>query len=175
MIDNARIKAGDVIVVVSPFGQPPTRSSTTAVRGATDRPCSPRRFCPPSGREVSESFDPSPDDLFYSGSMKPTDAIAGLGLVAGKLVLSPTRTTPRGQGHTGRNESSHLWHGTLPGGAQTKVMHSSRIRRGQGTTPSRTSSLRADSESQTEWSEMYKVFNMGHRLEVYCPKRMSHA
>ena len=118
-----------------------------------------------------ESFDPSvPDDLVYSGSMKLTDAIAGLGLDAGKLVLSPTRTyAPVVKAIL--DEMSRRIHGMVhcSGGAQTKVMHFVKNKRvvKDNLFPTPPLFELIQRESQTEWSEMYKVFNMGHRLEVY--------
>jgi len=102
--------------------------------------------------------------------MKLTDAIAGLGLDAGKLVLSPTRTyAPVVKAIL--DEMSRRIHGMVhcSGGAQPKVMHVVKNKRvvKDNFYPTPPLLELIPRESQTEWSEMYKVFNMGHRLEVY--------
>ncbi|SJM19123.1 AIR synthase related protein [Porphyromonas gingivalis] len=172
VIDNARIKAGDVIVGLASFGQASYEEQYNGGMGSNGLTSARHDvFAHYLAEKYPESFDPSvPDDLVYSGSMKLTDAIAGLGLDAGKLVLSPTRTyAPVVKAIL--DEMSHRIHGMVhcSGGAQTKVMHFVKNKRvvKDNLFPTPPLFELIQRESQTEWSEMYKVFNMGHRLEVY--------
>lgn len=172
VIDNARIKAGDVIVGLASFGQASYEEQYNGGMGSNGLTSARHDvFAHYLAEKYPESFDPSvPDDLVYSGSMKLTDAIAELGLDAGKLVLSPTRTyAPVVKAIL--DEMSRRIHGMVhcSGGAQTKVMHFVKNKRvvKDNLFPTPPLFELIQRESQTEWSEMYKVFNMGHRLEVY--------
>lgn len=172
VIDNARIKAGDVIVGLASFGQASYEEQYNGGMGSNGLTSARHDvFAHYLAEKYPESFDPSvPDDLVYSGSMKLTDAIAGLGLDAGKLVLSPTRTyAPVVKAIL--DEMSRRIHGMVhcSGGAQTKVMHFVKNKRvvKDNLFPTPPLFELIQRESQTEWAEMYKVFNMGHRLEVY--------
>lgn len=172
VIDNARIKAGDVIVGLASFGQASYEEQYNGGMGSNGLTSARHDvFAHYLAKKYPESFDPSvPDDLVYSGSMKLTDALAGLGLDAGKLVLSPTRTyAPVVKAIL--DEMSRRIHGMVhcSGGAQTKVMHFVKNKRvvKDNFFPTPPLFELIQRESQTEWSEMYKVFNMGHRLEVY--------
>ena len=172
VIDNARIKAGDVIVGLASFGQASYEEQYNGGMGSNGLTSARHDvFAHYLAEKYPESFDPSvPDDLVYSGSMKLTDAIAGLGLDAGKLVLSPTRTyAPVVKAIL--DEMSRRIHGMVhcSGGAQTNVMHFVKNKRvvKDNLFPTPPLFELIQRESQTEWSEMYKVFNMGHRLEVY--------
>ena len=172
VIDNARIKAGDVIVGLASFGQASYEEQYNGGMGSNGLTSARHDvFAHYLAEKYPESFDPSvPDDLVYSGSMKLTDAIAELGLDAGKLVLSPTRTyAPVVKAIL--DEMSRRIHGMVhcSGGAQTKVMHFVKNKRvvKDNLFPTPPLFELIQRESLTEWSEMYKVFNMGHRLEVY--------
>lgn len=172
VIDNACIKAGDVIVGLASFGQASYEEQYNGGMGSNGLTSARHDvFAHYLAEKYPESFDPSvPDDLVYSGSMKLTDAIAGLGLDAGKLVLSPTRTyAPVVKAIL--DEMSRRIHGMVhcSGGAQTKVMHFVKNKRvvKDNLFPTPPLFELIQRESQTEWAEMYKVFNMGHRLEVY--------
>lgn len=172
VIDNARIKAGDVIVGLSSYGQATYEQEYNGGMGSNGLTSARHDvFAHYLAEKYPESYDPSvPDDLVYSGSMKLTDAIAGLGLDAGKLVLSPTRTyAPVVK--TILDEMSRRIHGMVhcSGGAQTKVMHFLKNKRviKDNLFPTPPLFEMIQRESGTAWSEMYKVFNMGHRLEVY--------
>ena len=118
-----------------------------------------------------ESFDPSvPDDLVYSGGCRLTDAIENVGLDAGKLVLSPTRTYApviRKVLEKYRSQVSGMIH--CSGGAQTKVLHFVDdvhvVKDNMFPVPPLFKLIKE--QSGTEWQEMYKVFNMGHRFELY--------
>ena len=118
-----------------------------------------------------ETFDAAvPDELVYSGSKKLTDMVEGTGLTAGQLVLSPTRTYApviKRLLSEMRDEIDGMVHCT--GGAQTKVLHFVEnkhvIKDNLFPIPPLFDLIQK--ESGTPWSEMYKVFNMGHRMEIY--------
>ena len=118
-----------------------------------------------------ESYDAAvPDELVYSGRLKLTDTIEELGIDAGKLVLSPTRTyAPVIKALL--DQLRPRIHGMVhcSGGAQTKVMHfveNKRVTK-NNLFPIPPLFRIIQEQSGTEWSEMYKVFNMGHRMEIY--------
>ncbi len=118
-----------------------------------------------------ESYDPAIErDLVYSGKYRLTDAIEGLGLDAGRLVLSPTRTYAPVISRVLEEMHGEI-HGMIhcSGGAQTKVMNFINdihiIKDNMFTIPPLFRIIRE--ESATEWKEMYRVFNMGHRFEIY--------
>jgi len=119
-----------------------------------------------------ESYDPEvPSELVYSGTKKLTDAIEGLGIDAGKLVLSPTRTYApviKKVLEKFRDQISGMIH--CSGGAQTKVLHFVDdvhvIKDNMFPVPPLFKLIQE--QSGTDWKEMYKVFNMGHRYEIYC-------
>lgn len=174
VINNANIQAGDVIVGLSSCGQASYEKEYNGGMGSNGLTSARHDvFANYLATKYPESFDPAvPADLVYSGSYKLTDKIEGLGLDAGKLVLSPTRTYApvvkrlltelRGQIH-GMVHCS--------GGAQTKVLHfvdNLKITK-DNLFPVPPLFEIIQKESGTEWKEMYKVFNMGHRLEVYLP------
>jgi phosphoribosylformylglycinamidine cyclo-ligase len=118
-----------------------------------------------------ESYDAAvPEELVYSGGLSLTDAIEGLGIDAGKLVLSPTRTYAPVIKRL-LDELRPQIHGMVhcSGGAQTKVLHfTDKVRIVKDNLFPVPPLFRIIQEqSQTDWKEMYKVFNMGHRMEVY--------
>ena len=118
-----------------------------------------------------ESFDPHvPDELVYSGNVKLTDAVEGVSLDAGKLVLSPTRTYAPFVKRM-LDEMRADIHGMVhcSGGAQTKIMHfvTNKHVIKDNLFPIPPLFKLIQEQSGTDWKEMYKVFNMGHRLEVY--------
>jgi len=122
-------------------------------------------------QKYPESFDPEvPAELIYSGTKNLTEAIAGVGLDAGKLVLSPTRTYAPVVKDLLEALRKNI-HGMIhcSGGAQTKVLHFVDnvhvIKDNLFDVPPLFKMIQE--ESGTSWSEMYKVFNMGHRFEVY--------
>ena len=118
-----------------------------------------------------ESYDPSiPGKLVYSGKYKLTDQIEELGIDAGKLVLSPTRTyAPVIKEVLGKYKDSISGMIHCSGGAQTKVLHYVDnvhiVKDNMFPVPKLFEIIR--NESGTDWKEMYKVFNMGHRFEIY--------
>jgi phosphoribosylformylglycinamidine cyclo-ligase len=124
-----------------------------------------------------ESFDPSvPIDLVYSGTKKLTDVVEGSVLDAGKLVLSPTRTYApiiKKILDKYRKQINGMVH--CSGGAQTKALHFVDnvhiIKDNMFALPPLFKLIQE--ESDTDWKEMYKVFNMGHRMELYVPKEIA--
>jgi len=172
VISNDRIQAGDVIVGLSSFGQ---ASYETAYNGGmgSNGLTSARHdvFAKYLATKYPESYDALVNEkLVYSGSKKLTDAVAGSPLNAGKLVLSPTRTyAPILKPLLA--ELGQQIHGLVhcSGGAQTKVLHFvdqvKVIKDNLFDTPPLFRMIQQ--ESGTDWKEMYQVFNMGHRMEVY--------
>ena len=118
-----------------------------------------------------ETYDNAvPDDLVYSGKLKLTDAVEGVSLDAGKLVLSPTRTYApviKRMLDMMRPKVHGMVH--CSGGAQTKIMHFVENKRvvKNNLFPIQPLFKTIQEQSGTDWKEMYKVFNMGHRMEVY--------
>jgi phosphoribosylformylglycinamidine cyclo-ligase len=127
-------------------------------------------------QKYPESYDPNiPVDLVYSGKMKLTDKIENLGIDAGKLVLSPTRTYSPIISLI-FNELRDKIHGMIhcSGGAQTKILHfleqNLRVVKDHLFPVPPLFDL-IQKQSETDWQEMYKVFNMGHRMEIYLPEK----
>ena len=172
VIDNARISAGDVIVGLASFGQSTYESQYNGGMGSNGL-TSARHDVLEHGlaSRYPESYDAAtPDDLVYSGSKALTEPIEGTPLDAGRLILSPTRTyAPIIKAIL--DELRPKIHGMVhcSGGAQTKVLHfvdkKHVIKDNLFPTPPLFELIQQ--ESGTPWSEMYKVFNMGHRMELY--------
>ena len=175
VIDNARIQAGDIIVGLSSTGQATYESGYNGGMGSNGLTSARHDvFHNYLATKYPETFDPAmPADLAYTGSYRLTDAIEGLGVDAGKLVLSPTRTYAPVIKQILKEMRPHI-HGMVhcSGGAQTKVLHFiDRLRVVKDNlfpTPPLFRIIRQ--ESDTTWQEMYKVFNMGHRMELYLPE-----
>ena len=172
VIDNARIRPGDVIVGLASFGQATYEHAYNGGMGSNGLTSARHDvFAHYLAEKYPESFDAAvPDDLVYAGGLRLTDAIEGLNVDAGRLVLSPTRTyapVVKALLDAMRPEIHGMVH--CSGGAQTKVMHFVKNKRvvKDNLFPTPPLFELIQRESQTEWSEMYKVFNMGHRLEVY--------
>ena len=160
VIDNANIKGGDVIVGLASFGQAKYESRYNGGMGSNGLTSARHDvFAKYLAEKYPETFDAAvPEDLVYSGSKKLTDPVDGTPLTAGELVLSPTRTYApviKKLLSEMRPEIDGMVHCT--GGAQTKVLHF----------PVPPLFDLIQKESGTPWSEMYKVFNMGHRMEIY--------
>lgn len=172
VIDNANIAAGQVIVGFSSFGQSKWESSYNGGMGSNGLTSARHDvFKKELLRQFPESVDPNTDPQWvYTGSYGLTDAVDGVGVDAGQLVLSPTRTyaplIAQILPEFG-NKIKGMVH--CSGGAQTKVLHFIEnvhvIKDNLFPTPPLFRMIQA--ESGTDWSEMYKVFNMGHRMEVY--------
>lgn len=172
VIDNANIAAGDVIVGMASYGQATYEKEYNGGMGSNGLTSARHDvFAKYLAQKYPESFDNAvPDELVYSGGLKLTDSVEGVDIDAGKLVLSPTRTyapvikklldvmRPRVHG---------MVH--CSGGAQTKVMHFVENKRviKDNLFPIPPLFKTIQEQSGTDWKEMYKVFNMGHRMEVY--------
>lgn len=172
VIDNAHIAAGDVIVGLSSCGQATYEKEYNGGMGSNGLTSARHDvFAKYLAQKYPETFDAAvPDDLVYSGSLRLTDPVEGSPLNAGKLVLSPTRTyAPVVKQLLDKMRPSI--HGMVhcSGGAQTKVMHFVEnlhvIKDNLFPVPPLFRTIKE--QSGTDWKEMYKVFNMGHRLEVY--------
>ena len=179
VIDNARIKAGDVIVGLSSSGHATYEDQYNGGMGSNGLTSARHDVLAKYlAQEFPESFDPSiPEDLIYSGSQKLTDAVADVPLDVGQLILSPTRTyAPIVQKvfqEIGREAIHGMIHCT--GGAQTKILHFVDqlhiIKDKMLPIPPLFQLIRQ--ESGTDPKEMYQVFNMGHRLEFYVPEEVA--
>ncbi|HBI57840.1 MAG: AIR synthase-related protein [Duncaniella sp.] len=172
VIDNANIKGGDVIVGLASFGQATYEDTYNGGMGSNGLTSARHDvFAKYLAGKYPETFDAAvPDELVYSGSMHLTDAVDGTPVNAGQLVLSPTRTYApviKRLLDTMRPAIHGMVHCT--GGAQTKVMHFVEnkhvVKDNLFPIPPLFSLIAR--ESGTDWAEMYKVFNMGHRMEIY--------
>ncbi|GAB4249732.1 MAG: AIR synthase-related protein [Ekhidna sp.] len=172
VIDNANIQAGNLIVGLSSYGQATYEREYNGGMGSNGLTSARHDvFGKYYADKYPESYDGGvPSDLVYSGSKKLTDEVPGAPLDAGKLVLSPTRTyAPIIQAifKELRPEISGMVH--CSGGAQTKILHFVEnlriIKDNMLSVPPLFQMIQE--ESKTEWKEMYKVFNMGHRMEIY--------
>lgn len=174
VVNNADIAAGDVIVGLASDGQATYETFWNGGMGSNGLTSARHDvFCKAVGERYPQTFDLAvPSDLVYSGSMELTQAVEGSPVDAGKLVLSPTRTYAPVVKEL-LNRMRPAIHGMVhcSGGAQTKVMHFVEnkhvIKDNLFPTPVLFEMIQR--ESGTDWKEMYKVFNMGHRLEVYLP------
>lgn len=172
VINNANIAGGDVIVGMASFGKASYEHEYNGGMGSNGLTSARHDvFAKYIAEKYPETFDKNvPDELIYSGRLKLTDEVPETGLTAGKLVLSPTRTyapvikklldlmRPRIHG---------IVH--CSGGAQTKVMHFVENKHvvKDNLFPVPPLFRIIQEQSGTDWKEMYKVFNMGHRMEVY--------
>lgn len=172
VISNDRIQAGDVIVGLSSYGQARYESSYNGGMGSNGLTSARHDvFHKVFKTNFPESFDPAvPEDLVYTGSYGLTDPAPGTSVDMGTLVLSPTRTYAPVLAEVFRSLRAQI-HGVVhcSGGAQTKVLHfvdKVRVIKDQlFETPPLFRIIQE--ESGTDWKEMYKVFNMGHRMEIY--------
>jgi len=173
VIDNSNIKGGDVIVGLASFGKTTYEDEYNSGIGSNGLTSARHDvFDKYLKIKYPETYDNSlSDDLIYIGSKKLSDKIPGIDLDAGKLVLSPTRTyAPVVKEMLSKIERKKI-HGIIhcSGGAQTKVMNFVKnkhiIKDNLFETPPVFKLIQ--SESKTSWKEMYQVFNMGHRLEIY--------
>ncbi len=175
VIDNANIKAGDVIVGLESFGQATYENEYNGGMGSNGLTSARHDvFDKYLAKKYPESFDPAvPEELVYSGGKKLTDKVEGSSIDAGKLVLSPTRTYAPIIKEVLNKHRSNI-HGMVhcSGGAQTKILHFVNnvhvIKDNMFDVPPLFKLIQE--QSGTSWQEMYKVFNMGHRMEIYLPK-----
>ena len=178
VIDNANIKGGNVIVGLSSSGMATYETEYNGGMGSNGLTSARHDvFSKVLAEKYPESFDPSvPMYLVYSGTKKLTDAVEGSDLDAGKLVLSPTRTYApiiKKILDKFRSQINGMVH--CSGGAQTKVLHFVNdvhvIKDNMFELPPLFKLIQE--ESGTDWKEMYKVFNMGHRMELYVPEEIA--
>jgi phosphoribosylformylglycinamidine cyclo-ligase len=175
IIDNANIQAGDVIVGLSSSGQATYETEYNGGMGSNGLTSARHDvFSKELAAKYPESFDPTvPEDLVYSGSKQLTDALEGVPIDIGKLVLSPTRTYAPIVHQIFQNIDRSQIHGMIhcSGGAQTKILHFIDrlhvIKDALFPVPPLFDLIQK--ESQTSGKEMYQVFNMGHRIEFYVP------
>ena len=172
VINNANIEGGDVIVGLASFGKAKYETEYNGGMGSNGLTSARHDvFSKYLAEKYPESFDKNvPDELVYSGNAKLTDAVEGVDVNAGKLVLSPTRTyAPVIKCLLDKMRSSI--HGMVhcSGGAQTKIMHFVENKHviKDNLFPIPPLFKLIHEQSGTEWKEMYKVFNMGHRMEIY--------
>ncbi|MDR2809863.1 MAG: phosphoribosylformylglycinamidine cyclo-ligase [Tannerellaceae bacterium] len=172
VIDNSRIRGGDVIVGLASSGQAAYEQSYNSGMGSNGLTSARHDlFAHDLANRYPESYDAAlPSELVYSGAFKPTDRMEDLPTDVGKLALSPTRTyAPVVKALLDKLRPAI--HGMVhcSGGAQTKIMHfveNKRITKNNlFPTPPLFRIIRE--QSGTDWKEMYKVFNMGHRMEIY--------
>ena len=174
VIDNARIRPGDVIVGLASHGQATYEADYNAGMGSNGLTSARHDvFAKAVGQAFPESYDPgTPAELVYSGQARLTDPLEGTPMDMGRAVLSPTRTYApiiREVLARMRDEVHGMVH--CSGGAQTKVLHfveDLRIIK-DDLFPTPPLFLAIQRMSGTDWQEMYKVFNMGHRMELYVP------
>jgi phosphoribosylformylglycinamidine cyclo-ligase len=176
VIDNGRITAGNVVVGLASFGQATYEAEYNGGMGSNGLTSARHDvFSNEYASKYPETYDPRVSaNLIYSGSYKVTDRIAGADVNAGKLVLSPTRTYAPiivailKQFRAQVNGMVHC-----SGGAQTKVLHFIEglhvIKDNLFQVPPLFKIIH--DESGTAWQEMYKVFNMGHRMEIYTDQK----
>lgn len=178
LIDNARIAAGDVIVALASYGQANYEDEYNGGMGSNGLTSARHDvFCKEVAEKYPESFDAQvPSELVYSGSKKLTEVEPETGVTYGKLVLSPTRTYAPIIKKIFDKHRSEI-HGMVhcSGGAQTKVLHFVDdlrvIKDNLFPVPPLFRTIKE--ESGAEWKEMYKVFNMGHRMELYVPAEIA--
>jgi phosphoribosylformylglycinamidine cyclo-ligase len=179
VIDNANIKAGDVIVGLASFGQAAYEKEYNGGMGSNGLTSARHDvFSKYLAEKYPESFDAAvPQELVYSGGVKLTDAVEGAPLDAGKLVLSPTRTYAPVIKKILEKYSPDDIHGMVhcSGGAQTKVLHFVDnvhvIKDNLFPVPPLFKLIQE--QSGTDWKEMYQVFNCGHRMELYVPESIA--
>ncbi len=179
VVDNTRIKAGDVIVGLASFGQASYEKEYNGGMGSNGLTSARHDvFEKYLANKYPESFDSSvPGELVYSGSRKLQDTVENSPLDAGKLVLSPTRTYAPIIKKILSQFSNEEIHGMIhcSGGAQTKILHFIDslhiIKDNLFDVPPLFKLIQ--SESGTDWKEMYQVFNMGHRMEIYVSEKIA--
>ena len=179
VINNANIEAGDVIVGLASFGQASYESEYNGGMGSNGLTSARHDvFKNYLASKYPESYDHElPEDLVYTGSKKLTESVDEAPLDAGKLVLSPTRTyAPIIKKILSKYTHIDI-HGMVhcSGGGQTKILHFIDklhiIKDSLFDVPPLFKLIQK--ESNTNWREMYQVFNMGHRMELYVPKKIA--
>ena len=176
VIDNSRIKAGDVVVGLVSYGQAHYEETYNGGMGSNGLTSARHDvFNKYLAVKYPESFDPAiPNELVYAGNKKLMQPIEGMSLNFGQLLLSPTRTYAPVIKKVLEHHRTHI-NGMVhcSGGAQTKVLHFiddlQVIKDNLFPIPPLFNIIQE--ESQTDWREMYQVFNMGHRMEIYLEEK----
>ena len=176
VIDNSNIQDGDVVVGLASCGKASYETEYNGGMGSNGLTAARHDvFDKEYALKYPESYNPDiPEDLVYSGKFKVTDSIPGVPVNVGKLVLSPTRTYAPIMISVLKEMRQQI-HGIVhcSGGAQTKVLHFIEnlhvIKDNLFEVPPLFELIYE--QSATSWQEMYSVFNMGHRMEVYLPER----
>jgi phosphoribosylformylglycinamidine cyclo-ligase len=179
VIDNARIAAGDVIVGLASFGRAIWEREYNGGMGSNGLTSARHDvFARYLAEKYPETYDTDiPAHLAYSGGMRLTDSVEGSPLDAGRLVLSPTRTYAPVVARVLKEVPRTAIHGMVhcSGGGQTKILHFIDnlhvVKDNMFPVPPLFRLIQA--QSGTEWREMYKVFNMGHRMELYVDERVA--
>ena len=180
VIDNSNIKAGNIIIGFASYGKASYESIYNSGMGSNGLTSARHDiFSNILAEKYPESFDPNiPEDLIYSGTKKLTDRFEEVELNAGKLVLSPTRTyaplIKKILKEIGNKNIDGIIH--CSGGAQTKILHfiSNNLHIIKDNLfPLPFLFKLINEESNTEWREMYKVFNCGHRMEMYVDQKFA--
>ena len=176
VVDNANIRAGNVVIGLASYGQAAYEEEYNGGMGSNGLTSARHDvFHKEYAGKYPETFEPSiPGELVYSGKYHVTDRLPGVPLDMGKLVLSPTRTyapiVVEALKRLGPNINGMVH---CSGGAQTKVLHFIEglhvIKDSLFEIPPLFQVIQE--ESGTDWKEMYKVFNMGHRLEIYLDEK----
>jgi phosphoribosylformylglycinamidine cyclo-ligase len=178
VITNEKIAAGDVIIGLESYGQASYEDSYNGGMGSNGLTSARHDvFNKYLAKKYPESYDQTiPTELVYSGKYRLTDKVKGLNIDAGKIVLSPTRTYApiiKKVLDKYRDDVHGLIH--CSGGAQTKILNFVEnlhiIKNNMFDVPPLFDIIQK--ESGTEWAEMYKVFNMGHRFEIYAPENIA--
>lgn len=179
VVDNANIRSGDVIVGLASFGKATYEKEYNGGMGSNGLTSARHDvFAKYLAEKYPESFDASvPDELVYSGKMLLTDAVEGSPLDAGKLVLSPTRTYAPVIKKILEKYTPQDIHGMVhcSGGAQTKILHfvdNLHVVK-DNLFPVPPLFRLIQEQSGTDWKEMYRVFNCGHRMELYVPQEIA--
>jgi len=179
VVDNANIKPGDVIVGLESFGQATYEKEYNGGMGSNGLTSARHDvFHKYLAKKYPESYDAAvPEALVYSGNTKLTDPVENAPIDAGKLVLSPTRTYAPIIKEILEKYSPEDIHGMVhcSGGAQTKILHFVEnlhiVKDNMFDVPPLFKLIQEN--SGTDWKEMYQVFNMGHRMEVYVPESIA--
>ncbi len=178
VIANDKITDGDVIIGLESYGQASYEDSYNGGMGSNGLTSARHDvFNKYLAKKYPESYDQAiPAELVYSGKYRLTDKVKGLNIDAGKIVLSPTRTYApiiKKVLDKYRDDVHGLIH--CSGGAQTKILNFIEnmhiIKNNMFDVPPLFDIIQK--ESGTEWAEMYKVFNMGHRFEIYAPENIA--
>ncbi len=178
VISNHNIRAGDIIIGFASDGQTTYEDEYNGGMGSNGLTSARHDvFGKYLASKYPESFDPSlPEDLFYSGKMKLTDPVKDLNIDAGRMVLSPTRTyapVVKKISETIRSKIHGMIH--CSGGGQTKILHfidNLHVVK-DNIFPLPPLFRIIQDQSGTPWKEMYQVFNMGHRFEIYTDERQA--